>query len=82
MTHTQQVSAPVDGVSACTPISVSAPGVNVGDVGLVTIRSGAPNGMIVSNQVQTTAGQLSWQVCATSGTYSFWTVTFELTALR
>ena len=65
------------------PISVSAPGVNVGDVGLVTDPArAAPNGMVVSNEVQTTAGQLSWQVCATSGTYSFWTVTFELTALR
>ena len=81
-THTQLVSAPVDGVSACMPISVPAPGVNVGDIGLVTIRSGAPNGAIVSNQVQTTAGQLAWDVCATTGSFSFWTITFSLTALR
>ena len=72
----------MDGVSACMPISVSAPGVNVGDLGLVTAGAGAPNGLVVSNEVQTTAGQLTWKVCATTGSFSFWTVTFHLTALR
>jgi hypothetical protein len=88
------VTVTVDGVSApypytmapngtaCMPISVNAPGVNVGDIGLVEFDNTAPNGAIISNEVQRTAGKLSWRVCPTEGSFFNWTVKFYLTALR
>ena len=66
----------------CTALSVSAPGVSVGDIGMVVLDASAPNGMVVRNQNQTVANQLHWQVCSTGGNFGNWTVTFHLTALR
>jgi hypothetical protein len=70
--------------TACMPITVDAPGVNVGDIGLVeaVMDSTAPDNMIVANEVQGTAGKLSWRACATQGSFSNWSPKFSLTALR
>lgn len=82
------VSAPFnDGTpqaTACMPITVDAPGVNVGDIGLVeaVMDSTAPNNMIVANEVQRTADKLSWRACATRGSFFNWSPKFYLTALR
>jgi hypothetical protein len=82
------VSAPANSgtpqATACMPITVDAPGVNVGDIGLVeaVMDSTAPDNMIVANEVQRTAGKLSWRACATHGSFSHWSPKFSLTALR
>jgi hypothetical protein len=78
------VSAPFNDATPCMPITVDAPGVNVGDIGMVAavMDSTAPDNMIVANEVQRTAGKLSWRACATQGSFSNWRPKFSLTALR
>ena len=71
------------GEEQCNFFSQSAPGVSVGDLGLVTMEPTAPVTLQVRNQIQSTAGLLQWTVCTTDGSHVLnFPVNFYLMALR